>query len=294
MLLAFMAGHDLGRGNAERVEEVLPGLEVREAARRVSVIQQCSGEDHLTFCGLQRACARIVEAQWGQVPEEKMGPVLLEAVVKSLRTGFAAGTVVQGDPSRCEFVWDLPPRIGEGIRDIVSRLLVGAPRNALGHPIAASLEHPLLRLARHYYPGKRREPEIMLHFMRGQLQRLKVRSENECPASGLDLADWVSAGIDYGRRLNAEHPQMVAAIFEECEDHGLDGTLDTIRAVVAKAGGTDPWRLVRSLKNWQQSVFGFSEPGFYGEELAQVVYFADFAVWIPWVCKVHSGTRAAA
>jgi hypothetical protein len=291
MQLSFMAGHDLGRGNPERVEEVLPGLELREAARRVSVLQQCSGEDHLTFCGLQRACARIVEAQWGQVPEEQMEPVLLEAMVRSLRTGFAAGTVAQTDPSRCEFVWDLPQRIGEGIRDIVSRLLVGAPLIALGTPVVASLEHPLLRVARQYYPGKRMEPEIMFCFLRGQLQRLKVRSENECPASELDLADWVSAGMEYGCRLSADNPEAVAAIFEECKDHGLDGTLDTVRAVVVKAGGTDPLRLVQSLKNWQQSAFGWAEPGFYGEELARVVYFADFALWIPWACRIHSGAR---
>jgi hypothetical protein len=294
MQLSFMAGHDLGRENPECVEEVLPGLELREATRRVSVLQQCSGEDHLTFCGLQRACSRIVEAQWGQVPEEKMEPVLLEAAVKSLRTGFAAGTVAQADPSRCEFVWDLPHRIGEGISDIVSRLLVGAPMIALGSPVVASLEHPLLRLARQYYPGKRMEPEVMLRFLRGQLKRLKVRSENDCPASELDLADWVSAGMDYGCRLSADHPEAVAAIFEECKDHGLDGTLDTIRAVVARAGGTDPLRLVQSLKNWQQRAFGWAEPGFYGEELARVVYFADFAVWIPWACRIHFGPRRSA
>jgi hypothetical protein len=42
--------------------------------------------------------ARAAE-QWSSVPEEKLELVLLEAVMKSLRTGFAAGTVAQWDPA---------------------------------------------------------------------------------------------------------------------------------------------------------------------------------------------------
>jgi hypothetical protein len=34
---AFLAGHDVGRAHPERLEDVLPGSEVREASIRVSV-----------------------------------------------------------------------------------------------------------------------------------------------------------------------------------------------------------------------------------------------------------------
>ena len=276
-----MAGHDLGRAHPDHLEQVLPFRELREAVRRVGVLQQSSGEEHLTFTGLQRACARIVEAKWKDVSEGELEEVLLEAVLNTLRTGFAAATVAQGDPVRCEFVWDMPERIGDGIKDILSRALVGAPRNAVGKTVAELLEHPLFRLARELYPDKPVELATALGFLRGQLRALGVMSENECPASELDLADWVSSGMHYGRLLKAQHPEVVAEIFDECTD--LEGTLGTIRAVVAKAEGTEPWRLVQVLKQWQDDVYGWVEPNCYGDELARVVYFSDFAIWIPWL-----------
>ena len=44
MELAFMAGHDLGVAHPDGLDEVLPGLELREAVRRLGVLRQCSGE----------------------------------------------------------------------------------------------------------------------------------------------------------------------------------------------------------------------------------------------------------
>jgi hypothetical protein len=282
MHLAFMAGHDLGRAHPD-LEAVLPFREMREGIRRVHVVQQSSGEEHLTFTGLQRACARIVEAKWKDVGEDELEAVLLEAVLNTLRTGFAAATIAQVDPARCEFVWDLPERIGDCIKDILSRALIGAPRNAVGKTVAELLEHPLLRLAREYYPGKKVELGAALGFLRGQLRALGVKSESECPSSELDLADWVAAGVNYGRLLKAEHPEVVEGIFDECKRNDLEGTLSTVRGVVARAEGTAPWALVQVLKQWQQNVVGWVEPRCYGDELARVVYFSDFAIWIPWV-----------
>jgi hypothetical protein len=285
MQLAFMAGHDLGRAHPEFVEEVLPGQELREGARRVGVIQQCSGQNHLTCAGPQRACEQIAETQWRDVPEGKYADVLLEAVVKSLRSGFAAGTVVQVDPLHCEFVWDIPERIADGMTTLASRLIVGALVNAVEKLVAVRLEHPLLRLAREYYPGKRKEPELVLGFLRAQLQSLQAKSEDQCPASELDLADWVSSAVDYGRRLYTKNPNQVSAVFEECRAFGLEGTLQLVRNRVARAGGTNPLRLVQQLKEWHQRAFDWLEPQFYGQELERVVHFADFALWIPWACE---------
>jgi len=290
MQLAFMAGHDLGRGIPEGVEDVLPGFELREAVRRVGVLQQCSGEEHLTFAGLQRAYARIVEAQWAKVPDENLQEVLLEAVVKSLRTGFAAGTVCHADPLRCEFVWDIPERIGPGITDIVSRALVGACREAVGQPVVRLLEHPLVRLARELYPAQASERDSVLKFLSNRLGALGAKSENECPASELDLVDWIGAGINYGRGLLDENPAVIEAIFEDAGGKPLEDAISVVRKVVTEAGGTEPIRLLPRLKCWQQNIYGWSDPTFYGEDLARVAYFVDFAIWIPWVGSLHSKT----
>lgn len=281
MRLAFMAGHDLGRAHPDRLEDVLPGLELREAARRVGVVRQCSGEERLTFEGLRRACAAIVKAQWSEVPE-CFETTLLEVVVKSLRTGYAAGTVAQGDPSLCDSVCDMPASIGAGITDIVCRALVGAAVTSVGKPVVELLEHPLLRLAREYYPGRKVESDSALAFFRNQLGTRGVKSENECPSSELDLADWVTAGLRYGHHLKKRHPEQVQAIFREADNGTPEITFSLVRRVVSDAGGTEPIALLGSLKRWQERDFGWVEPECYGEELARVVYFADFAFWISW------------
>jgi hypothetical protein len=171
------------------------------------------------------------------------------------------------------------------IASLAGRLIVGAPLNAIERPVAARLEHPLLRLAREYYPGKRKEPELVLGFLWARLQSLQVKSEDQCPASELDLADWVASAVDYGRRFYTKNPNQVSAVFEECKAFGLEDTLDLVRNLVAQAGGTNPLLLVHLLKDWHQGAFGWVDPQFYGQELERVVHFADFAVWIPWACE---------
>jgi hypothetical protein len=289
MTLAFLAGHDLGRAHPDRAEDLLPALEFHAAASRLGVIQSCSGEEHLTLAGLRRACERIVDAKWANVAEDRLEDALLEAVVKSLRTGFAAGTVAQGDPVHCAFVWDIPERTGDGIKEIVGRALIGAALKAVGQPVAKLLEHPLLRLARELYPAQPTERDTVLSYIRHRLLESGVRSENECPVSELDLLDWIAAGMDYGRWIKAVHFDVVEKIFKECGEPRLKNSLHIVRQVVAEAGGTEPVRLLGRLKVWQERAYGWSQPGFYGEELARVAYLADFAVWIPWGLEASMG-----
>lgn len=283
MQLAFMAGHDLGRAHPERVEDVLRGHELQEAARRLGVLGQSAGEEHLTLDGLRRACVDIVKAKWADAPQDRVLAVFLEAVLKTLRVGFAAATSAQCDPRLCELVWDIPDRIGEGIADIVTRVLVGAPLRSVGKPLLSLMEHPVIRLAREYYRGEPIQAEMALGFMRDRLRDLGVRSENECPTSDADLLDWVAAGLEYGRQVKIEQPELLDQMFMESGECGLNGATSAVQRVVAEAGGTDPVRLLGPLKAWQQNVYGWAEPKFYGEALARVVYFADFAIWIPFL-----------
>jgi len=166
----------------------------------------------------------------------------------------------------------------------MSRVWIQAPRNAVGKPVAELLEHPLLRLAREMYPGQPVQCKTMLEFFRGRLRVLDVRSENHCPASETDLLDWIAAGLQYGALLKEESPDLVEQILEECGDGILRGVRKGVRQLIAKAGGLAPARLLPQLKLWQKTYHDLEQPRFYGEELARVVYFADFAVWIPWTC----------
>jgi hypothetical protein len=285
--LAFLAGHDLGRAHPELAEAVLPDAEAREALRRLGVIQFCSQEEHLTHAGLRRACARIVAHQWSKAPRTGAERVWLEAVLKTLRIGFAAGSLAQFDPTRCEFVGDIPPRTHDGLRDILARHVVAAPLEACGKAVSTQLEHPLLRIARQLYPAQPGECDAVLGFLRQRLERLGVTSEDECPATELELADWIADGMEYGRRFVAEHPAKLAAIFAECAGDRLQASRSVVRRVVHAAGGTEPVRLLGHLKQWQQDLYGWCDARFYGEELARAAYFSDFAVWIPWVVKAR-------
>ena len=291
MQLAFLAGHDLGAAYPEGLEEVVPGKELPAAVRRLSVLRQCSEEEHLTLSGLEKACKRIVQAQWKDVPESKLEAVLLEVVLKSLRTGFVTATFSRSDPVHCEFVWDMPDRTSDCLSFILSRALVVAARNAIGKAITELMEHPLLRLVREYYPGNPSELQNALDFSRERLETLGVTSENECPASEADLPGWIAAGLDWGRRLQAQCPEVIVAIFKEWGPSNLPGPFRAVREVAAN--GTEPRQLVQSMKARHERILGLAEPQCYGEELAQAVYFSDLAMWIPWVprqapsCPMH-------
>jgi hypothetical protein len=286
---AFSAGHDLGRAHPELLEDVLSGQELCSAVRRVGVVQKCSEESCLTWAGLRRACEKVVASQWPNVPAESFQPVLLEAVTKSLRTGFAAATAAQSDPALCEFVWDIPERIGSSIQDIVGRATISAPLRSFRIPLVERLEHPLLRLGRELYPSHPAERDLVLGFLQVRLHELGVKSENICPANELELVDWIARGLDYGREIKTNRPELLERVFQEAAGDRLEASLNVVKKVVAEAGGTDPIRLLGPLKTWQKEVYGWADPEFYGQELARVAYFSDFAVWIPWVLTGQNG-----
>jgi hypothetical protein len=96
------------------------------------------------------------------------------------------------------------------------------------------------------------------------------------------LLDWIAAALDYGRRLQVEQSEVVESILEEAPGESVGNCTRLVRRVVREAGGTEPLQLLGPMKAWQKRVYEWCEPGFYGQQLAQIVYFADFAIWIPW------------
>ena len=88
--------------------------------------------------------------------------------------------------------------------------------------------------------------------------------------------------LESNQRVSA-YSQCPYGIFEEAQGTRLEKSKRIVGQVVAEAGGTDPVRLLGRLKAWQKDVYEWSEPGFYGQSLAQIAYFSDFAIWIPWV-----------
>src|SRR5262249_41366931 len=157
-------------------------------------LQHHSEERCLNHRGMQHACSIIAADLVENEPKEHVEAIFLRTIVNTLRAGFAGGTIARTDPATSEFVEDLPPRIGTDIRNILERVVIGAPLNAVGQPVIALLEHPLIRLARELYPAQPIECDAMLAFHVSRLRALRVHSENECPTSELDVLDWIAAG----------------------------------------------------------------------------------------------------
>jgi hypothetical protein len=59
---AFYAGHDLGCRHPELLESILPGDEVKEAKRRLQILQQCRGEERITRRSLDLAFKAVAES----------------------------------------------------------------------------------------------------------------------------------------------------------------------------------------------------------------------------------------
>ena len=72
-------------------------------------------------------------------------------------------------------------------------------------------------------------------------------------------------------------------IFDECGPKKLEDARSVVQQLVTEAGSIEAARLLPRLKPWQKDIYGWEEPGYYGEALARVAYFSDFAVWIPWI-----------
>jgi len=291
MPLAFMAGHDLGRACPELVEEILPGLEFGEAWRRVGALQHWSGQCVLNLGGLKMACTNIVQAQWPKVAADELEPLLLETVVKCLRTGFAAGSFCQTDPVYCEFVGNIPPRSGTGMGDLLSRFTILAPLYAAGKPATTLLEHPLIRMVRAFYAEQPSRCAMMLSFFRERLRALKVESENDCPCSELDLLDWITAAVRHGVTFARQHPALMRRIRRETARGKLACVGVELPRVLARAGGMEPAGLLVPLKQWQKERYGKGEPAYYGEQLERVVYFCHLCALAP--CVVDNVSPAA-
>jgi hypothetical protein len=282
MYFAFLSGFDLGSHRPELLPELLPDHHLRDCRRRLLQLQRLSGEERATDSALTQAFARVKQEHWPEVPPERLDEVHAEIALKTLRTGFAAATVAQHDAEICDFYGVLPSDVRLKLAQPLWRNWVGAPVDSMGLSLVERLEHPVLKVSRQMYPGQPVQCAAIQGFLREHLRECGVSSENECPASDAELLDWVSSGIDYGRRLQQEQPETVERIFAECDEDRLQGAITVVHKLVELAGSLEPAALVPALKRWHKEVHNEEEPTFYGNAVERVVLFADFAVWIPW------------
>lgn len=287
MFFAFMAGFDLSKAHPEFLEDVLPGETLQASERWLRMIRARSGEETLSPRGLEIALSRIGAEKRARLSPDQHVPALVEALTASFRAGFAAGTVARTDPVLAEFVWDIPSWADPDL-EALCWALEHAPVLAVGKSIPALLEHPLLRLAREHFRHNTLEQRTMLEGLRRRLRLSGVQSESDCPCSEQDLVGWIAAGLDYGSEVLAHWPRRVRRITNQ-DLRKLRTRCLEVRLLVQQAGGADPGCLLDAMKAWLERARGFTEPrSSYGTQLAQVTYFWDYAVWIPWLLPQYS------
>ena len=254
-----------------------PALNWPSAAADCSFCSDCLETNGLERA-LHEALARVAREKWPEMPTGRADAIHAESALKSLRIGFAAATIAQYDPEFCDFYGTIPADVRTDFTDILWRDWLRAPVDSIGLPVVELLEHPLLRVARQLYPSQPTECAIVQGFLREHLGECGARSEHDCPSSDAELIDWIAAGIDYGRCVHQEQPEIVKQIFAECGEKRLEGSLSVVQRVVAEAGGIDPVALLPALKRWQAGVTDLGEPHFFGRSVERVALIADFAV----------------
>jgi hypothetical protein len=282
---AYYAGHDLGLRHPELQEDVLPGDEVREAERRLQVLHQCARGERLNRRGLELAFANVAESYRPKDDSTDVNALVSALLLKSARAGYAAATVALTNPVVFDLLDEPGKPMGPRFPATFERALVAAPWRTHEEGWLSSPWHPVLRLARELYPDHSLEGKTVLGFVEEQLRALGVKSEADCPTGELDLLNWVTAGLAYGRRLKKEQPQLVADILRECEGKRLESSRSVVKEVAAQAGSNEPVRLIRPLLEWYCGAHQCGELHFYGQQLGRVGAIADFAVWIPWLTE---------
>lgn len=289
LFFSFLAGWDMGGHHPELRDAILAGDEAEATRQRLETVRQLAGEVKLTAAGLTHAMKEVVAAKWPDVPDAEIVAVHAVGALKTMRAGFLAAVTREEGQSPEAVVGQIPPRCTELLRDVLWRALVGAPAAAFGRPLADRLEHPLLRLAREKYPAQPKERTAALELLQERLRRHGVDSEHQCVTGRQTLPYWIAAGLHHGQKMLRERPQAVQEIFAESSEERLQDSLGVVRQVVAEVGSVAPERLLPRLETWQQRVYGWQQPGFYGRALAQIVYLVDFAMWVPWVMAADRG-----
>jgi hypothetical protein len=283
MTLAFCAGHKLGCRAPDRLEDVLPGPELKAALHRLKVIRLHFAEENFTLRGMSEAAGRIVTRHWPDVNAETIESVLFEIVLKSSRAGFAAATAAQFDPSYSEFVSDIKTCIDESSDEVSLRGWMNAARRSVGKPVADLLRHPLIRLVDELYPLKNKTPKLISKFFNQRLKAIGVHSENECPSGDANLIEWIADGLRFGQLVKTQHPSLLERVYWEHGDRQLGKWRTMYRDVIAKTGGLYPEKLLVAFKELAAKYYGIEcEPFFYGQHLSRVLYVTDFAIWLPW------------
>jgi len=282
MAFAFTAGYDYGRVHPEELEVVLPREQEQEGLRRVGVLKQALGEERVTTGNLQEGFDRIVESNRQHYEGHSIHEVLAALTLRALRTGFAAATLAQTDPTLSEFLADLPDCMAGRLRSIMTRHWIKAPVRAHGSSPVRQLDHPLISMTRELHCERPSEQANMVEFMRQALTDMEMPHEDYCPGSPHDLIAWIHRGIQHGKRIQKESPERVERILADYPEDQNRGVLKMVRNVVRDARGTDAARLLGPLIIWQQDVHGWNRADCHGDRLGQITYMIDFAIWIPW------------
>jgi len=202
---------------------------------------------------------------------------------QSFAAGLATATTALRQPDQVPFLARIHPRIRELRTQLHIRVLMNSCTDAERQPVLKQLQHPLLKVAATKYPRTPAERDAILPFFHEQLRAFGVKSENECPASDLDLVEWVDSATEYGRRLLKDNPERVKRVTRQLGRVEVKSIADVAEDVLRRARSRSALDVTRAILKWHEAVYRLTRPTYYGQELDRVVNCADFAIWAAWI-----------
>ena len=282
--LAFHAGFSFGANLPAETENIFEenGVERSEALRRLDLLRRKFGGHPATPINLHEVFQMICEEQWRRTPREQFLRVLTTASFNVFKAGLAAATIAQADPLLAEFVEPITLPLAAPSMALDWKVLMLSPRQAHGVPTWQILGHPLIRLARTYYWDTPRERDLIMPFFFERMIALGPLSENRCLVGDAQVVDWVRAGLEYGRQIKEQCPELLTEVLAEQGEDGLRTVRSAVERVLKK-WGPEPPRLTGGIFEHHVKLRGWHGLTYYGELLDRLVTSADFAIWVSWV-----------
>jgi hypothetical protein len=208
---------------------------------------------------------------------------LIECLQRATWAGLSASTTARNDILQMDFL----ERVQKSIRASKLPLHFAAAINGplVAHSRRASdlMLHPLLDVASEKYVPTPLEGHVVLKYLNRELQRFNCKGEQECPTSDRDLLQWIADAMTYARKLADTDSDLLARVFIETGQPHLRVVLKILQRLWSGIEENNPESIMDAILLWHEGMFGWREPGYYGQAVERIVHCVDMAIWLVWL-----------
>jgi hypothetical protein len=284
----FLAGLWYGLTNAQHGEILLDESRSQrnDALAFLGMLARSNDGRPATFLNLVNAYRSFYELLDLEPSDEE--DCIINQTEKAILTGLVAAVIGIHDPEKEDFVESAAIAVNEGCIPLHLAVQILAPGDAVGKVVLDLFEHPLLKVAAGKYRTTPIEGQLVLSFLDERLASLRVPSEEQCPATDLDLVEWTTAAMARGREIAVADEDLLMSVFEETGQARLKVVVEVLEGIRSVSNQMEPIALAKAILAWHERVYGWNQPLYYGQELARLVHFVDVGLWLPWLQKANA------